>query len=85
MCGGGGGAILYLISHDTLISYFSTDKTLGTGYDIYFLCALIADDVTLLVIVLLYIWGLDALQKLEILQKNSLIFSIFGNLSLSSS
>ena len=36
----------------SLISYFSTDKTLGTGYDIYLLCGLIDDHVTLLAIFL---------------------------------
>ena len=34
----------------SLIFYFSTDKTLGTGYDIYLLCGLIDDHVTLLAI-----------------------------------
>ena len=41
----------------SLISYFSTDKTLGTGYDIDLLCALIADHVTLLAIFFLNFWA----------------------------
>ena len=35
-----------------LISLFSTDKISETGYDIYLLCAMIADHVTLLAIFL---------------------------------
>ena len=38
----------------TLMSCFSTDKTLGTGYGIHFLCAMIADHVTLPAISLLH-------------------------------
>ena len=34
----------------SLISLFSTDKISETGYDIYLLCAMIADNVTLLAI-----------------------------------
>ena len=34
----------------SLISYFSTDKTLGTEYGIHLSCAMIADHVTLLTI-----------------------------------
>ena len=34
----------------SLISLFSTDKISETGYDIYLLCAMIADHVTLLAI-----------------------------------
>ena len=41
----------------SLIPYFSTDKTLGTGYDMHFLCAMIADHVTLLAIFLLNFWA----------------------------
>ena len=46
----GGGGI-------SLISYFSTDKTLGTGYDIHLLCAIIADHVTLPAISFLHFWA----------------------------
>ena len=62
---------------------FPTDETLGTGYDIHLLCAMIADHVTLPAIYLPFISGRqDALKKVAILQKNCL-FSIFGNLLVS--
>ena len=38
----------------SLTSCFSTDKTLGIGYDIRLLCAMIADHVTLPAIFLLH-------------------------------
>ena len=41
----------------SLTSYFSTDKTLVTGYDIYLFCAIIADHVTLPAISLLHFWA----------------------------
>ena len=37
--------------------YFSTDKTLGTGYDIHHVRVMIADHVTLLAISLLHFWA----------------------------
>ena len=47
--GGGGGV--------SLISYFSTDKALGTGCNIHLLCAMIADHVTIHAIFLLNFWA----------------------------
>ena len=41
----------------SLTSCFSTDKTLGTGYDIHLLCAMIADHVSLPAISLLHFWA----------------------------
>ena len=41
----------------SLISYFSTDTTLGTRYGIYLLCALIADHATLLAILVVTFWA----------------------------
>ena len=46
---GGGGV--------SLTSCFSTDKTLGTGYDIHLLCAMIADHVILPAISFLHFWA----------------------------
>ena len=46
----GGGVV-------SLISCFSTDKTLGTGHDIHLLCAMIADHVTLPAMSLLRFWA----------------------------
>ena len=65
--------------------YFSTDKALRTGYDIYLLCALIADPVTLLAIFLLNFGRQDALQKVAILQKKIALVhqSLLVSLSLS--
>ena len=65
----------------SLISYFSTDKTLGTEYDIYLLCAFIADHVTLLAIFLLNFWavGRMLLRRWIFCKKMALLFSIFGN------
>ena len=66
----------------SLISYFYTDKTLGTGYDIYFFCDLIADHVTLLSIFLLNFWAAGCSSEGgNFAKKNSpIFFSIFGNL-----
>ena len=41
----------------SLISLFSMDKNSETGYDIYLLCAIIADHVTLLTIFLPNFWA----------------------------
>ena len=41
----------------SLTSYFSTDKILVTGYDIYLFCAIISDHVTLPAISLLHFWA----------------------------
>ena len=41
----------------SLICCFSTDKTLGTEYDIHLLCTMIADHVTLPAISLLHFWA----------------------------
>ena len=41
----------------SLISLFSTDNISKTGYDIYLLCAMIADHVTLLAIFLPNFWA----------------------------
>ena len=41
----------------SLISLFSTDNISETGYDIYLLCAMIADHVTLLAIFLPNFWA----------------------------
>ena len=66
----------------SLISYFYTDKTLGTGYDIYFLCDLIADHVTLLSIFLLNFWAAGCSSEGGNFAKKLVLFffSIFGNL-----
>ena len=48
---GGGGV--------SLISYFSTDKILGTEYGIHLSCAMIADHVTLLAILSALLDSLD--------------------------
>ena len=60
-----------------MIFYFSMNKTLGTGYDIHLLCAMIADHVSLLAIFALNFWTVGCSN----LQKNCHIFSnIFDNL-----
>ena len=53
------------------------DKISETGYDIYLLCAMIADHVTLLDIFLPNFCAEGCLKKVAIFQKNSLIFLIF--------
>ena len=50
-------AILEVGGGVSLISLFSTDKISETGYDIYLLCAMVADHVTLLAIFLFNFWA----------------------------
>ena len=59
------------------MSCFPTDKTLGTGYDIHILCAMIADHVTLPAISLLHFLVEGARKKVAILHKNCLSFFNF--------
>ena len=68
----------------SLIPYFSTDKTLGTGCDMHFLCAMIANHVTLLAIFLLNFWAAGCSSEGgNFAKKNNnklVLFSNFGNL-----
>ena len=59
------------------MSCFSTDKTLGTGYNIHLLCDMIADHRTLPAISLLHFWLEGARKKVAILHKNCLSFFNF--------